>query len=444
MPIFPHLSTTISLMVQNTMTDVLIDTLFKFWDVLKDMSPYLLFGFFVAGFLSIFISPAFVEQHLGGKGLLPTLKASLLGVPLPLCSCGVIPVAASLRRHGASRGATAAFLLSTPQTGVDSILVTLSLLGPLFAAFRPIAAFIGGVLGGIVINILCHDKNTSIQQDKQEDCSAPCCNTQQTKKNPIIKALSHGFVTLPADIARSLIIGLIIAGFISAIIPDNYFIGLFGTGLLGMFVMMLCGIPLYVCATASIPIAVALIEKGISPGAAWVFLTTGPATNAATIMTMHKMIGKRAVLLYLGTVVAVSFGGGIVLNYIYASTGIPVNTASHMMIPDWAQTISALLLIGVLVNGIIDYKKLFGKSQASPKPADMERKTFFVSNMTCSHCAQTIHDTLVAVDTIQHVDVNLKKGSVTVDGNNIDESHLCTLLDSNGYPVQKIISAESE
>lgn len=332
------------------MTDIFLEALVKFWGVLIDMAPYLLFGFFMAGVLSIFISPDLVERHLGGKTLWSTFKAALFGVPLPLCSCGVIPVAASLRRHGASRGATTAFLLSTPQTGVDSILVTFSLLGPVFAIFRPIAALVGGILGGTLINIFEHESEQPIPPEKIK-CSAECCSST-TKTNRIRSVFSYGFITLPRDIARSLIIGLILAGIISAVIPDNYFMGIFGTGILSMVVMMLCGIPLYVCATASVPIAVALISKGISPGAAWVFLTTGPATNAATIATIWHLLGRKSALLYLLSVVIMSFGGGILLNYLFASAGISLSHAGHEMLPHSLKVACAVILIGILAYAL--------------------------------------------------------------------------------------------
>ncbi|RJP60579.1 MAG: permease [Candidatus Auribacter fodinae] len=332
------------------MNEMIVQAAFKFWNVLIEMAPYLLFGFFMAGLLSIFISPELVERHLGGKTFWSTFKAALFGVPLPLCSCGVIPVAASLRRHGASRGATTAFLLSTPQTGVDSILVTFSLLGPVFAVFRPLAALIGGILGGTLINAFEHE-SSNMADSEPKHCKESCCSSGK-KSNRIKRVFSYGFITLPRDIARSLVIGLILAGIISAVIPDNYFMGIFGTGILSMIVMMLCGIPLYVCATASVPIAVALMAKGISPGAAWVFLTTGPATNAATIATIWQLLGRRSALLYLLSVIIMSFGGGILLNYLFASTGMSLSHGGHEMLPEPIKIACALVLIGILIYAL--------------------------------------------------------------------------------------------
>ena len=285
--------------------------LISLWETLREMAPFLLFGFFVAGLLSVLIQPEVVERHLGGTGFTQVAKAALFGVPLPLCSCGVIPVGASLRRSGASTGATISFLISTPQTGVDSIMVTLSLLGPVFAVYRPIVSFVSGVIGGTLINIFGTEK------DRDNDGNPKCvgeCYTEASKNRSFVSALKYGFVTLPRDINKALIIGVIVAGLIAAVVPDDYFAALLGGGIASMLVMMLVGIPTYVCATASVPIAAALIAKGVSPGAALVFLMTGPATNAATITTVWKTMGRRAAGIYLGTVAGASIIAGLLID----------------------------------------------------------------------------------------------------------------------------------
>ena len=182
------------------------------WQVSCEMAPYLLFGFLVAGMLSLVLSPEWVERHLGGRGLSPVWKASLLGIPLPLCSCGVIPVAASMRRHGASRAATAAFLLSTPQTGVDSIAVTYALLGPVFAAFRPVAALISGFLGGVLVLLFGESKPQRAEEEAAPPvCNEACCNGDRAQP-AILRGLRYGLVTLPRDVGLGLIVGLLIAG----------------------------------------------------------------------------------------------------------------------------------------------------------------------------------------------------------------------------------------
>ena len=330
-----------------------------FWATLSEMAPYLLFGFLIAGLLSVWITASVVERHLGGSGFWQVFKASLFGVPLPLCSCGVIPVSMSLHKHGASKGATTSFLLSTPQTGVDSILVTYSLLGPIFAIFRPLLAFITGLVGGSVVNGLQRrDVLKKVVPEKKSECHDPCCSNSK-QQGGFIRAFKHGFVTLPADIGKSMLIGIFIAALISSLVPDDFFaetLAVKGGGILAMLVMMVLGIPVYVCATASAPIAAALIAKGLNPGAALVFLMTGPATNAATLVTLASQLGKRTAIVFLLTVVISALVGGIILDAIFRGDISQVTHAHGAMLPEWFKGICAVILLAVLVSGII--KKL--------------------------------------------------------------------------------------
>jgi len=326
------------------MTDFIKLIITDFWSTIAEMSPYLLFGFFVAGLLSVLVSQQLVEKHLGGRGLWPLLKASIFGVPLPLCSCGVIPVSMSLHKHGASKGSTIAFLLSTPQTGVDSIFVTLSLLGPVFAVFRPVAALITGIVGGTFVDLF--EKGGEIQKGPTEKCTDECCSTEKTSR--VVKGLKYGFVTLPRDIGKAMLLGLIIAAFISALVPDGYFAEKLGTGIFAMVVMMFLGIPVYVCATASVPVAAALILKGLTPGAALVFLMTGPATNAASFITIWKTLGRATAIIYLATVAGCALLGGILLDLLATTADIDIAANPHWMLPDFVKYASAIVLLVVL------------------------------------------------------------------------------------------------
>jgi len=280
------------------------------------MAGSLLVGFGVAGLLSVFISPTWLERHLGGGGLAPVFKASLFGVPLPLCSCGVIPVSASLRQHGASRAATTAFLLSTPQTGVDSIAITWTLLGPLFAFFRPIVALLTGILGGGLVQAIVPDEVTSQTPD------FPLAVDRAESQAPrLVAAFRYATVTLPADIGRALLVGVLLAGAIATVVPDGFLAGYLGAGPWSIMLMMAVGIPLYVCATASVPLAVGFIAMGATPGAALAFLVAGPATNAATLTTIRRVLGQRTMLVYLLTVAVSSFGGGLLLDWLWPRAG---------------------------------------------------------------------------------------------------------------------------
>ncbi len=321
------------------------------WEELGMMAPFLLFGFLAAGAISVFLPAERVQAHLGGKGFGSIAKATLLGIPLPLCSCSVIPVAASLARHGASKGATAAFLLSTPQTGVDSILVTLSLLGPLFAVFRPLAALLSGLVGGLLISLLV-DRGAGKEATGVEPCREICCSKEGSPSR-VVRALRYGFLTLPRDIGRPLLLGLVIAGVITVLVPDDFFARHLGSGLSAMVVMMLVGLPVYVCATASVPIAAALIAKGVSPGAALVFLTTGPATNAATVATIWKIMGFRTAVTYLVTVAATALLSGFALDALFTTTNATVAPIAREMLPLWFRSLCAVALLAVLLPAIL-------------------------------------------------------------------------------------------
>jgi uncharacterized membrane protein YraQ (UPF0718 family) len=336
------------------MVDFAKSIIVDFWDTAAEMSPYLLFGFFVAGILSVLVSQRLVERHLGGRGVWPLVKASIFGVPLPLCSCGVIPVSISLHKHGASKGATVSFLLSTPQTGADSIFVTLSLLGPVFAVFRPLAAFVTGILGGTLVGVFSRNKEDANRPP--QECSAECC-AGGNKTSKIVRGLKYGFVTLPRDIGKAMLAGLIIAALISALVPDGYFAEKLGTGFFAMVVMMFLGIPVYVCATASVPVAAALILKGLTPGAALVFLMTGPATNAASFITIWKALGRATAITYLATVAGCALLGGVLLDYIVAGIDIEIATRPGWMLPDAVKYTSAVVLLAILSYAILSKRR---------------------------------------------------------------------------------------
>jgi len=334
-----------------------------FLETALEMSPYLLFGFLVAGLLSVLLSQKLVERHLGGRGIGPVVKAALFGVPMPLCSCSVIPVTMSLHKHGASKAAAVSFLLSTPQTGAENIFIVYSLLGPLFAVFSPVAAFVTGIVGGILVNIF--DRSSAVVDDNHQNCADECCNSV-AKSNRFWRALRYGLFVLPRDIARPLVVGLVIAAFISALVPDDFFAEKLPTGLISMLVMMLLGIPVYVCATASVPIAAAMMMKGLDPGAAFVFLLTGPTTNAAGIATIWKILGRKTALIYLLTVAGCALAGGLLLNFL--STGkLPMAMTHHgWMMPKPVEYIAAAILFFVLAYAILHPARVTYKLESHP------------------------------------------------------------------------------
>lgn len=331
-----------------------VSIIIKSWDVMAIMAPYLLLGFFVAGVLSAFVPVSFIEKHLGKRGLRQIVKSSLLGVPIPLCSCSVIPVTASLRRHGATKGAAISFLTSTPQTGVDSIAATWGLLGPVFAVFRMAVAFVTGVICGAAVEALTPLSEESDGQCSDDDC--PTCN-RETGVNKWKQVFVYGFGTLPRDIGRALLIGVVISGLLGAVVPDDFFTRYLNSEWLSMLAVMALGIPLYVCSTGSIPVALAMIGMGLSPGAALVFMITGPATNAATIATVLQTMGRRTVIIYLTTLAGCSLAFGWLLNRILTAQVITEHVHHHAAEAGRFEQLCALLLTGLLFSAVRPRKK---------------------------------------------------------------------------------------
>lgn len=422
----------------------------ELWNVLLDMAPYLLLGFLVAGLLSVFFSPGTIERHLGGRGFWPVIKASLLGLPLPLCSCGVIPVAASLRKHGASRGATVAFLISTPQTGAENIAITYSLLGGVFAIFTPIATFLSGLLGGSLVDLA--DRRQPVHSHgggaESPACQDACCATSGPKAGRLRRVWEFGFVTLPRDLVKPLVVGLVVAAFISAVVPTGFFGtalgGMLGSGVIGILVMMLLGIPVYVCATASIPMAWALMDKGVSPGAAFAFLLVGPATNAATIAMIWKVMGRRTALVYLGTMMATALGGGLLLDNLFARSAFVLSASgggaeSAGLVWYVFEIVCAAGVLGVL--GWSMFKGHPDRELAAEgiDVAGFERIRLTVEGMDCEHCAGPIKRAILAVDGVESAHADLKSRTLTVDGEDMDAQALRKTVEELGYAVKSVV-----
>ena len=393
------------------------------------MSPYLLLGFLIAGILSVVISPTSVEKNLGGKGLFPIVKASLFGIPLPLCSCGVIPVATSLYKHGANKSATTSFLISTPQTGIDSILVTYSLLGPIFAIFRPIAALLAGIVGGLAVEIADNGSEPNIK---------PSTEVIDNNKSFFTRIYEYGFISLPQDIGKPLILGIMVAAMISMVVPDDFFASYFDNEFMGLIIMMFAGIPIYVCATASVPIALALMIKGLSPGGAFVFLMTGPATNAATISTVWKILGQKTAFIYLLAVSGSSLVAGFFINLFSSEIGSHIHNHDHWMMPVWLQIVSSVLLLIILANSLLRlyFPTMFmGNEIVERNEADL---VVSVGGMTCNHCVNSVSNAISEVTNVEDVDVDLGSGETKINGNNINIDEVVEAITSSGYSAEVV------
>ncbi len=350
------------------MLNFIYNVLVASWNMLEQASIYIIFGLLVGGMLKMFLSPAYVASHLGSGRFSSVFKAALLGIPIPLCSCGVLPAATSLKKQGANNGATTAFLISTPESGVDSISITWALLDPIMTIARPISAFISAFTAGCAENFFNPpDKNKQAIPDlscPMENCSdgTDCPPEKHKHHHSLAEKLKTGVyyaaTDLWADLAGWFFVGILLAGLISVLIPDEMITGYLGGGLGSMLLMLTFGIPLYICATASTPIAAAFIIKGVSPGTALVFLLVGPATNITSISVLLGLLGKRATALYLLSIAIVSVLCGLAVDAVYLYFGISavasVGQAAELL-PGWLMTSATLLLLALSVRPIYTF-----------------------------------------------------------------------------------------
>ena len=393
--------------------------LLNIWNLLLAISPYLIQGFLFAGLLSIFISKDIIERNLGKRhGILSIFKASLFGVPLPLCSCSVIPVSASLKKHGASKGAVTSFLFSTPQTGIDSIMVTYGLLGPIVALVRPFIALITGILCGIIIYFFDSQYD---DLNKDEDHSN-CC--QSTNESMIKRLFTYSFITLPKDIMKPLLIGIIISALINIYLPINIVESFIGQGFISMIVMIFIGLPLYVCATASIPIALAMMGKGITLGAALVFLMVGPATNTTSITTMINILGKKATIINILSLIVISLFFGVLVDSL--SISVPnladIHLHEHTSI---VNIISACIIICLAVNTLRPSRFL--------APNVINDLSFEISGMTCQGCVKKIETALVNMD-IEDFKINLESSNAKMR-THLGREKIKSKIESLGFTI---------
>ncbi len=358
--------------------DIIIQIFMETVRVFNESAIYILFGFFIAGILHSFVTPEKVTRYLGRKNARSVILASLFGVPLPLCSCSVLPTAISLRKQGASRGATLSFLISTPETGADSISLTYALMDPLMTVFRPLAAVITAMTAGLTANFLERKRDkgktpdapaeqTEIERQEIEQfeaslshtdhCHSDCCTEHTTHgrgvKHRLEDLFRYAYGELLDDIAAWLMISLVLAGAISALIPESVFENYLGSGIASMLVMLVVGIPLYMCAASSTPVAAALIMKGLNPGAALVFLLAGPATNAGTVLLVGRFLGRKMLAIYIGTIAIVSLLLGSLLNSIYLDFNIdPVATmgSATELFPEWLKIGASIVLLLLIVR----------------------------------------------------------------------------------------------
>ena len=408
--------------------DFLYELFYQIFSFLLEISPYLIIGFLFSGILSVLLTVETVTKYLGSKKSYSIFLASLFGVPLPLCSCGVIPVFSYLKKHGESKGAATSFLISTPQTGVDSIMVTYSLLGPVFAIYRPIIAFVSGIIGGSAVSIIDNKENI---KENIEHCDDDYCDEGGSI---FYRIFNYGFVKLPQDIGSVLVIGIIAAAFIALLIPENYFMNI-GGGITGMIIMLFIGLPSYICATASVPIALALHLKGFSMGALIVFLMTGPATNIATISVAAKQIGKKATIIYISTIIVCSITAGLLFDAVFPNLTVEDSMTSMIMIPYNIELISAIVLLVILGN--VFRLNYFSKSKSDINNSNTDiSSSLVITGMTCNHCVDSVTKTLNKLNGVTVENIDLNSGRINFINNGADMNKIYKNINDLGYEVK--------
>jgi len=341
--------------------DLFIDLFSNFVWLFTESAPFLLLGMFIAGMINQWLPRAWVEKTLGGKGSI--LTAALIGAPLPLCSCSVIPVAMGIRRSGASKASTASFLVATPETGVDSIGITYALMGPIMAVARPIAAIASAIITGLLV-LWFGKQEKGAGPELQVETTSSCCHKASAAPSSISEkiqsALVFGYGQLLRDFMLWFLVGIFFAALVTTLVPVG-FLNQYAQGILAMLVVVLISIPMYVCATASTPIAVGLLLSGITPGAALVFMLTGPATNIATLMVIKNELGKRELGLYLLAIVSSALTAGLILDFLYEQFDwqLQLSHGEHSNMMGIFYQGCALVLAGLIAYQL--QKKLFPK-----------------------------------------------------------------------------------
>lgn len=418
--------------------------------LINQMAPFLLLGFFLAGVMHVFVPANIYGKYLGHPTFRSVVNAAILGVPLPLCSCGVIPTAMSLKKDGASKGATVAFLIATPQTGVDSIVATYSLLGLPFAVIRPIAALVTSLLGGQMVNLF-DDASSDVPESKNNDEPSEASDQHAAQINKpaltffqkVRAVFRYAYVEMMQDIGRWLVVGLVVAGLITVFVPESFFALFVDNSLLSMLLVLIFAIPMYLCATGSIPIAVALMMKGLSPGAALVLLMAGPAVNAASMLVVGKVLGRRTLIIYLASIILGAMVFGLGIDYLLPRDRFTAPIAQMAECcsdsPSWFNAICSIILLLLLANALIHRfrrKDAEGCDDACDcqHVSPVHEARYHIEGLRCNHCKANAEKAIAALDGVESVEIDLASGIATIKGH-VDESELRTALAALGFKL---------
>lgn len=461
----------------------------EFVTLFAEMAPFLLLGFLLAGVIHVWIPNHLYIPKISKPTFMSVLWAALFGVPLPICSCGVIPTSIAIRREGASKGASVSFLISTPATGVDSILATYSLLGLPFAILRPIAAFATALFGGVLTNAVTRgecrgdasDENRKVAEAEcggvaeaecggsasgkcgcgasvaaeKCDCAEHAHAAKLSVSHRVKETLRYGFVDMVSNVSKWLCIGLVLGALIAAFVPNDFFLALREYPVLCMFAVLVLAMPMYTCATGSIPLALALVAKGITPGAALVLLMAGPATSIASMLVVGKAFGKRTLVAYLVSIAAGALFFGFIVDTFFMDTFLSA------MLPS-----GAAMEMGHGALGIFDYvcasflallmiysrtPKRRGKhcccdehcgcsehDHAAACDANLKTgevaltHTYRVLGMNCSHCKMCVEKAAMKLDGVTFATADIAKKQLEIEGS-VDEAELKAAIEAAGF-----------
>ena len=503
----------------------------EFITLFAEMAPFLLLGFLLAGVIHVWIPNALYVPKISKSNFSSVLWAALFGVPLPICSCGVIPTSIAIRREGASKGASVSFLISTPATGVDSILATYSLLGLPFAILRPIAAFVTALVGGVFTNFAtrnelaevsanaahlksAHPKSAHSHSEQEhcdcdhDDCddddddhdyccasagtstgsvyhSATCCCSCETGDvhrmnfgQKIVETFRYGLVDMVGNVSKWLVIGLLLGALISAFVPNDFFMALREYPLLCMIAILLLAMPMYTCATGSIPLALALVAKGITPGAALVLLMAGPATSIASMLVVGKAFGKRTLVAYLASIAVGAIGFGFIVDTFFMDTflsamlpGGAAECHGHEALGVFDYVCAGLLALLILYTVVTRKAGHCGCGECScgcgehdhehcecddddehehchccehdrheheERHDEAKAKTYRVNGMNCSHCKACVEKAVFALEGVVFAVANVAKKELVVEGS-VDETALKTAIEEAGFEFGGVV-----
>lgn len=399
-------------------------------ELINRMSPYILLGFFLAGIMHAFVPAALYHKYLGRKSFRSVLNAAILGIPIPLCSCGVIPTAMSLKKEGASRGATVSFLIATPQTGVDSIIATYSLMGLPFALLRPMAALFTSLFGGQMVNIF--------DKDKEENAVKPATPvaTKSSFGAKVVEVFRYAYIEMMQDIGRWLIVGLVVAGLITVFVPQSFFALFSDSSLLSMLIVLVFAIPMYLCATGSIPIAVALMMKGLSPGTALVLLMAGPAVNSASMLVVGKVLGRKTLLIYILSIILGSVLFGLGIDYLlprewFTATVTEMASASGTSVFNMICTAVLLVLLSVAM-----FLRFRQNRKCIDEACVNDEHIYKVEGLRCNRCRENAEKAIASIQGVESVSIDLASGDALVKGK-FDEESMTKAVEALGFKVFK-------